>query len=411
MALCIKCGKNYGQLVENITYAGLPIFYDCDEVVIMPKSINEMHQVPLNPFEALKRFYVSRGYIPRYFRRSAQFEAEQAASPSEKSAIQSESKIEESLKKKVEEELKKSEQEKKIEEKAKQIAKELSKSQSKKEKPVDPVSKIKQKEEEQKAKEAAERTRLRRDAQREEPSDGYEMTESQSKLEEKKEKDRAKQEVEQSTKREMESETEKVESGVKPSDEIISQVRAQEDKKQAQNEENQMQMDKKFDENPMLATLDEGSEPSRRAKKEAAQAIVSEEKINDVKHSTEDILYEAETVFPFTLFPDTLKLDREKLTLCRRDFFRTAQISSVPLSEIMSVEANVGPFFGSIHFIFRFFNDNEKTFTFLKRQDAINLQRLVHGFIIAHRKGVDISKVPTKELRDTLVQIGQGVSD
>jgi hypothetical protein len=355
--------KAYGQLVGNITYAGLPIFYDYYEVSIMPKSINEMHQVPLNPFEALKRFYVSRGYIPRYFRKAAELETNDKAIPESK------------------------------------------------DKPADPVSKIKHREEERVAKETAERARLRRKVDNEAPSDGYEMTESQSKLEEKKEKDRAMREFEQSSKREMESESEKAASGVKPTDEIISQVRAQADKKQAQSEENQMQMDKKFDENPMLATLDEGSEPSRRAKKEAAQEIVSEEKINDVKHSTEDILYEAETVFPFTLFPDTLKLDREKLTMARRDFFRTAQISSVPLSEIMSIEANVGPFFGSVHFIFRFFNDNEKTFTFLKRQDAINLQRLVHGFIIAHRKGVDISKVPAKELRDTLVQIGQGVND
>lgn len=376
----------------------------------MPKSIQEMHQVPLNPFEALKRFYVSRGYIPRYFRRSAQLEAARANSHADKPDTVSEAKIEVSLKKKVEEELHKSEQEKQIEEKAKQIAKELSKSGTK-EKPVDPATKIKQKEKELKAKEDAERVKLRREANGDEPSDGYEMTESQSKLEEKKEKDRAMREVEQGTKREMESESEKLESPVKPNDEIMSQVRAQEDKKQEQNEEHQMQMDKKFDENPMLAALEEASRPTRKAQKEAAKEIVSEEKINDVKHNTEDILYEAETVFPFTLFPDTLKLDREKLTMARRDFFRTAQISSVPLSEIMSIEANVGPFFGSIHLIFRFFNDNEKTFTFLKRQDAINLQRLVHGFIIAHRKGVDISKVPTKELRDTLVQIGQGVND
>lgn len=156
---------------------------------------------------------------------------------------------------------------------------------------------------------------------------------------------------------------------------------------------------KEIERNPMMAA----------AKGETPRP--SGHKIEEVKQQTEEVLYEAETVFPFTLFPDTLKLDREKFTMAKRTFFRTATISSVPVSEIMSAEASVGPFFGSLHLILRFFNDNEKTFTFLPRKDAINLQRLLHGFIIAHHKAIDLSKVPAKELRETLTQIGQGVKD
>jgi hypothetical protein len=158
-------------------------------------------------------------------------------------------------------------------------------------------------------------------------------------------------------------------------------------------------VERKIERNPMMAAA-KGETPEPGG-----------QKIEEIKQQTEEVLYEAETVFPFTLFPDTLKLDREKFTMAKRSFFRTAVISSVPVSEIMSAEASVGPFFGSLHLILRFFNDNEKTFTFLQRQDAINLQRLLHGFIIAHHKAIDLSKVPAKELRETLTQIGQGVKD
>lgn len=180
-----------------------------------------------------------------------------------------------------------------------------------------------------------------------------------------------------------------------------------EDGQTANEDEAEKKAEKKIERNPMMAA----AKGETNIKNELVKTKKSRSRIQEVKEQTEEVLYEAETVFPFTLFPDTLKLDREKFTMAQRNFFRTATISSVPVSEIMSIEANVGPFFGSLHLILRFFNDNEKNFTYLWRQDAINLQRLIHGFIIAHHKGIDLSKVPTHELRETLTQIGQGVKD
>lgn len=322
----------------------------------MPRAIRDMQDVPLNPFEAMKRYYIDHGYIPRYFRKSAEL------------------------------------------------------------KPVDEAEKIEQRPES--------RT----------PPPGK-ITEHESQLIEKQEKERAKQELNDQSDRhfpaEPEKSSEKYEAAKAPDtgrkkqlekeleaekhkiDEMLKKVKSgdstESDSEEMANKESKSEkrMESGMERNPMLSVANVEGTPkgglSRRRR--------GEHQINEVKTQTEDILYEAETVFPFTLFPDTVKVDREKLTLAKRDFFRTATITSVPISEIMSIEANVGPFFGSIHLILRFFNDNERNIRFFWRQDAINLQRLIHGFIIAHHKGIDLSKVPSKELRETLTQIGQGVQD
>ena len=130
----------------------------------------------------------------------------------------------------------------------------------------------------------------------------------------------------------------------------------------------------------------------------------------ELTEKSQDILYEASTVWPFTLFPDTITLDREKLTIANRLFWRTANITSTPISEVMSCEANVGPFFGSLHLTFRFFADNQRTLNFLSRHDAEEMQRLIHGYIIAHRREVDCSNVNKEDLKKLLLELGQGAS-
>lgn len=126
-----------------------------------------------------------------------------------------------------------------------------------------------------------------------------------------------------------------------------------------------------------------------------------------------DILFTADTVFPFTLFPDTINLDREKLTIVHRSFFRVAKITSVRVHDILGSEVDVGPFFGSVHVSSRYFvNDPQKqSVNFLWRSQAIKAHRLIQGFIIAAQKGIDTMKPPLDELIVLLDDLGKGASD
>jgi hypothetical protein len=135
------------------------------------------------------------------------------------------------------------------------------------------------------------------------------------------------------------------------------------------------------------------------------------EKLIDITEKAHDVLFEAETVFPFTPFPHTISLDREKLTIASRSFFRTARILTVPITSMISAEAHVGPFFGSVKMTSKYFVDNVHEVNFLWRDDATEIHRLLQGFIIAHEKKLDMSEIDKEDLRTLLHDLGQGVND
>lgn len=134
-------------------------------------------------------------------------------------------------------------------------------------------------------------------------------------------------------------------------------------------------------------------------------------KLIDMTQKAQDILFQADSIFPFILFPDTVTLDREKLTIANRLFFRVAKITSVPIADILSVEADVGPFFGSVHLTSRYFFTNVRSIKFLSRHNAVKLQRLLQGYIIAYQRKVDCTNIGTKDLIILLNDLGQGSSD
>lgn len=136
-----------------------------------------------------------------------------------------------------------------------------------------------------------------------------------------------------------------------------------------------------------------------------------EERLLDATNKGHEILIKTNTVFPFNLFPDTITVDREKLTIANRFFFRVAKITSVPVRDILSVEADVGPFFGSVHLTSRYFFTNPQTISFLWRGDAIKIQRLLQGYIIAHERNIDCSAIDKEQLVTLLNDLGRGDTD
>jgi hypothetical protein len=108
-------------------------------------------------------------------------------------------------------------------------------------------------------------------------------------------------------------------------------------------------------------------------------------------------------------------LDREKITIANRVFFKVAKINSVAIPEIQTIEANVGPFFGSITLLRTNMAPIDMnaplTIRFLWRDDAIKLQHLVQGYMLALKKKIDCSTVDKDQLIIMLSDLGQGVSD
>lgn len=147
--------------------------------------------------------------------------------------------------------------------------------------------------------------------------------------------------------------------------------------------------------------------PRRQIHKHKLPLTDSAMELTQTINRSHEILIQATTVFPFTLFPDTVTLDRAKLTIAHREFFWVAEVMSIRIEDILNVTADVGPFFGSLKIFTRFFaTDRPYTVSFLRRSDALRIKRILQGYIIALQKNIDCSSMPTKELAGMLDELG-----
>lgn len=131
------------------------------------------------------------------------------------------------------------------------------------------------------------------------------------------------------------------------------------------------------------------------------------EKLYHEARQASEVLYSANTAFPFTLFPDTVSIDREKLTISYRYFFKVARVASTPLDDIEAVDANMGPFFGSLRVTSRFFVNNIRDVRFLWRNDTERIQGILQGYKLAKEKDVDLSAIDKFHLVEMLCELGK----
>lgn len=140
------------------------------------------------------------------------------------------------------------------------------------------------------------------------------------------------------------------------------------------------------------------------AKQKAAKQLTQ------VIDSAHEVLASAKTVFPFTLFPDFVVLDRTKLTITTRSFFMVGEVVSLRIQDILNVTADVGPFFGSLKIWTRYFNNNDHPYEvhWMWRSDALKISRIMQGYLIALKNKVDCTPLSSKELAQMLDQLGRG---
>jgi hypothetical protein len=153
--------------------------------------------------------------------------------------------------------------------------------------------------------------------------------------------------------------------------------------------------------NPPAAPPPPPSSEKHKARQELRQAI----------GDSNEVLAIAQTVFPFTFFPDTITIDRGKLTISHRIFFKVANVISIRIEDVLNATANVGPFFGSLKIATRFFGtDKAYHINYLKRSDALKVKQILQGYIIALQKKIDCSALPAKELAALLNELGSDAS-
>lgn len=157
------------------------------------------------------------------------------------------------------------------------------------------------------------------------------------------------------------------------------------------------------DSHPEEQKLTRSKDPEKRkAAKELLQTL----------GEADDILVQATTVFPLTLFPDTLSVDRTKITITHRNFFKSGDVLSIAIEDVLNITATVGPFFGKITLATRFFDPSKPyEVDHFWREDALKIKRIVQGYLIARQKEIDTSALSPKELAKALDELGTNQPD
>ena len=134
--------------------------------------------------------------------------------------------------------------------------------------------------------------------------------------------------------------------------------------------------------------------------------------LTKVVEGSQEILARATTVFPLDLFPDTITVDCTQVTITQRSFFFVGGTTSIRVEDILNVTANVGPFFGSVKISTRYFDpDKPYEISRLWRDDALRLQAILQGLIIAAKREIDVTAVDKHELVKGLTKVGQNTGD
>jgi hypothetical protein len=146
---------------------------------------------------------------------------------------------------------------------------------------------------------------------------------------------------------------------------------------------------------PPVSDSSERTMSAEEAKKELADAITG----------SNQVLYQSTTVL--ALFPDTMIIDRAKLTITTRSFFRTAEVMSMRIEDVLNITCSVGPFLGTVSVTSRVMNSDQITHIGkFWRDDAKRLKRIGQGYVIALQRNIDCSALGTQELADMLEQLG-----
>lgn len=150
--------------------------------------------------------------------------------------------------------------------------------------------------------------------------------------------------------------------------------------------------------------------PNALQPKQADQsaAVKQTQKMAKVLDTAEEVLLQVNSQFPFQLFPDSLRVDRQKVILTHRTFIGVAQIINIQIEDLQAIEADVGPLFGSISITTKQFSNTVNKIHTLARSDVMRAQHLLQGFIIANKKKLDYSKIEKNQLIGMLEELGRG---
>ena len=109
--------------------------------------------------------------------------------------------------------------------------------------------------------------------------------------------------------------------------------------------------------------------------------------------------------FPIDMFPDTIKVDEEKVTVITRPFLLSSEVYGVDLKDVTNVFINTSPFFAQLVVVSKTFEENIIQISSLWIKDAVYVRRIIEGMRVMIHNQVDTSVYSKTELLSKLEEL------
>lgn len=150
------------------------------------------------------------------------------------------------------------------------------------------------------------------------------------------------------------------------------------------------------------------AEGIRESQERDAHTLDPREGLRKIVKKSHQLLASAQTVIlPINLFPDSITVDRTKVTITKRTFFWSSSVISIRIEDVLNIACSTGPIFGSLTVSSRVMNSTDHyEIDYFWRKDALYLKQLIQGYVIAQHNQIETSHLNRQELIKTLLELG-----
>lgn len=103
------------------------------------------------------------------------------------------------------------------------------------------------------------------------------------------------------------------------------------------------------------------------------------------------------SVFPWTIFPNTIEVQERQVCVTYRQFM-SQQMHSVDIQDISNVFIHTDLFFATLEIVSRTFIENDIKIGFLQAHEAIRVRRIIEGLRALYAHNIDTSAYSINDL-------------
>ena len=128
--------------------------------------------------------------------------------------------------------------------------------------------------------------------------------------------------------------------------------------------------------------------------------------VEDLLERSNDIVFQAHSIFPLDIVPDHLIIDRSKVVVIFRELLGVYTEHTILLNEIRDVDTECDYFVGTLKILVSGPGVLWTTITNLRKRDTIKARDIINGLLIAQNEQCDLRFLNHDEMVHTLVELG-----